>query len=600
MVEARKYTVRPYKPARTDLKDSFKSVPCPKVTIVSRAVDTSNTSNNNATTQPANLEATALGGLDAQVAQLNSKIERYTSSASSYKIKSTHRPRRGAIVLYGPSGTGKSTLLRMIAEIGSWSKVYCINDIIDSTPKDGRDAAIRKTFEDAHRYQPSLIIVDTLDVYAGKVELVNDLQSSGIVSSLCKGLDARDDSRVLVVAAARNLALVDESLRYPGRFEIEIEIPVPGTEARAQILNLAFGSPRDSKDEQLLRLADSTHGYVGSDLRQLLNAAMDQAYWRLQASHSDKRIDALDNLDTEKWTFTEMFTMSDIKAALSQVQPTAMKEIFLDMPRVKWEDIGGQAELKEALREAIEWPLKDGSVMEHKGLFPEKGLLLYGPPGCSKTLVAKAVATEFGLNFIAVKGAEILRMYVGESERAVREVFHKARGAAPSIIFFDEIDALGASPVHSPQSGVQVLTTLLNELDGFEALRGVFVLAATNRPEILDPALLRPGRLESSLYVGLPDEQTRSEIIAIATRKMPLGPDFDDAELAKATEGYSGAELVKICQQAGRAAYREERKTGLEQSITMRHFNSALEKIKKQVKPALIRGYEAWRDGEEV
>ena len=240
--------------------------------------------------------------------------------------------------------------------------------------------------------------------------------------------------------------------------------------------------------------------------------------------------------------------------------------------------------------------------MEERRLRPKKGLLLYGPPGCSKTLVAKAVATEAKLNFIAVKGAELLSMYVGESERAVREVFQKARGAAPSIIFFDEIDAIGASRSKSQQGGLHVLTTLLNELDGIEALRGVFVLAATNQPQILDAALLRPGRLESSLYVGLPDCSTRSEIIAIETRQMCIGPDFDIAYLATAMDGYSGAEVVELCQEAGYAAFEEELESEQVQPqlIAMRHFKGALEKITKQVTPEAVREYKAWRDRERV
>ncbi|KAL8790473.1 MAG: hypothetical protein Q9213_000625 [Squamulea squamosa] len=568
------------------------------ITIAPTDVRTSRASDGDAVQRQANLDATAIGGLDAQVAHLNSVIARYGPSAHLYKFKSTHRPRRGSILLHGPSGTGKSTLLRMIAAIGCWRKVYCIKDIIDSAPKGGRDAAIRKMFADAHQNQPSVIIVDNLDVIAGKSELANDSQPSSLANSLCEGLDARGgDSKVLVVAAARNLAMIDESLRYPGRFEIEIEVPVPGTHARAQILNLAYGSPRDSSDTRVLRLADLTHGYVGSDLRQLLDTIMDQASSRVQASGVDNQQHMIDNRDFEKMSFEEAIMDSDIEAALVRVQPTAMKEIFLDTPRVRWEDIGGQEELKEALREAIEWPLKYRSAMEQRGIRPEKGLLLYGPPGCSKTLVAKAVATEAKLNFIAIKGAEILKMYVGESERAVREVFQKARGAAPSIIFFDEIDSIGASRAQSQHGGPQVLTTLLNELDGIEALRGVFVLAATNRPQLLDSALLRPGRLETSLYVGLPDYQTRSEIVAIETRKMSLGPDYDAAKLAEATDGYSGAEVVKICQQASRAAYREESKIdpGQPQPISMRHFTKALEKVTKQVTPAMVRDYEAWR-----
>lgn len=233
-------------------------------------------------------------------------------------------------------------------------------------------------------------------------------------------------------------------------------------------------------------------------------------------------------------------------------------------------------------------------MMERLGATPRKGLLLYGPPGCSKTLVAKALATETKLNFIAVKGAEILSMYVGESERIVREIFQKARVASPSIIFFDEIDAIGASREQSPQGGVQVLTTLLNELDGIEALKGVFVLAATNRPERLDLALVRPGRLDSSIYVGLPDHGTRLEILAITTRTTALAADVDIGILACKTEGYTGAEIVSICQQAGEASGEEELECGHQQRVCMRHFETALTMIPKQVTPQMIERFEAW------
>lgn len=346
----------------------------PKVTIALEENHTSNGSNDDAAARPANVEAAVLGGLDAQVSQLNSVVANYSPSADLFKAKSKHRQRRGGVILHGPPGTGKSKLLQMVSELALWSKIYHMDDIMDSASKGGKDAAIRQMFEDACRCQPSVIIIDKLDVLARKTEPTYDSQSSSIVTNLCKGLDARDNNRVFVVSAARNLALVDESLRHPGRFEIEIEIPVPGTAARAQILNLAFGSPRDSMDEQLLELADSTHGYVGSDLKQLLDTAMDQVSSRLQASSNNKQHGATDNLNTEDSTFTELFTKNDIETALLQVKPTAMREIFLDTPRVKWADIGGQDELKKALRKAIEWPLKvsdpnhrlEGSVLSSK------------------------------------------------------------------------------------------------------------------------------------------------------------------------------------------------------------------------------------------
>ncbi|KAL8671787.1 MAG: hypothetical protein Q9168_003734 [Polycauliona sp. 1 TL-2023] len=564
------------------INKSDRMVPCryaarPKLTITHDKDHPSAATTDEAAGRPAKIEAAALGGLDTQVARLNSVIAKYGPSADLFKFRPNHRQRRGGVILHGPSGTGKSKLLRMAAELGLWNKVYHMEDTM-------KGAAIRQVFEEAHRCQPSIIIIDDLDYHTPKTESAYDSQSSDIVKSLCKGLDARDNNRVLVLAAARNLALVHESLRHPGRFQTEIDIPVPGTDARAQILSLASGLKKDSKDEQLLWLADSTHGYVGSDLEVLLDTAMNQGSDRLRASNDDKPPKISDHLNSEVLTHASPFTRSDFESALLLVEPTAMKEIFLDIPK------------------AIEWPLKYGLEMEQQGLRPQKGLLLYGPPGCSKTLVAKAVATETKLNFIAVKGAEFLSMYVGESERALRNLFRKARGAAPSILFFDEIDAIGASRAKSPQGGLQVLTTLLNELDGIEALRGVFVLAATNQPHILDPALLRPGRLESSLYVGLPDDQTRSDIVAMQTKGMSLGPDFDAAVLVKATEGHSGAEIVDICRQAGYAALDESlaRGQGPRFVITMKHVSDALERATKQVTPEVVRGYEEWRDRGQV
>ncbi|KAL9027120.1 MAG: hypothetical protein Q9196_004315 [Gyalolechia fulgens] len=544
--------------------------------------------------RPLGVDPSVVGGLDAQLSELNSAMQAYGSSVRRDNLKIDHRLRRGGILLHGSSGTGKSMLLRLVAQAG-WRAVFRIQDTVGGARPGDAEAAIRKIFSDAHRLQPSIVIIDDLDAIAGKKDLANSSQSLNIASSLCQAFDQRGDSQVLVLAATAKIALVSDSLRRPGRFQTEVEIPVPGTDARGEILHLAVGMSRNGRDPQLLQLANRTHGYVGADLVELVQTALDRAIIRVPTLGVRAEQNHHPGNDDKPLGFAEAVINEDIEAALLKIQPTAMREIFLDTPKVKWSQIGGQVEVKKALQKAVEWPLKHHADMARLGLSPKKGLLLYGPPGCSKTLAAKAVATESNLNFIAVKGAEILSMYVGESERAVREIFRKARVASPSIIFFDEIDAIGASREPSSQSGLHVLTTLLNELDGIEALTGVFVLAATNRPEVLDSALLRPGRLDSALYVGLPDYDTRFQIGLIAAETMDMGADFDVASLARKTDGYSGAELVSICQQAGYEALEEQLERGQLQQISKKHFEGALHKVPKRVTPEMIHKYEAFR-----
>ncbi|KAL8800356.1 MAG: hypothetical protein Q9182_005250 [Xanthomendoza sp. 2 TL-2023] len=578
--------------ASTD-RTLYRSVALRKVMIASRAEQPSDLSS----VRPSKITASTVGGLDPQISRLNLAIDLYSPHAASGPLIIGHRPRRGGIIIHGPSGTGKSMLLGIVAGAG-WRKVFSAQDFRDAISDvrpGGRHAALRNIFIDAQINQPSLIVIDNLDEVAGKGGIMDDSLPLNLTSTLCDWFDTSRDNQTLVLAATRDLSLIHGSLRRPGKFEKEIEIPVPGTDARAQILNIAAGSQKDARNEQLMQLADSTHGYVGADLVQLLQVAMDNASFRIQRCEDVERQGISDGQEDWPLTFKDAVTGCDIEAALLEVRPTAMKEIFLETPKIKWSDIGGQAEVKKMLKKAVEWPLKHRSEMERLGLRAKKGLLLYGPPGCSKTLVAKAVATEAQFNFIAVKGAEILNMYVGESERALREVFRKAQAASPCVLFFDEIDAIGASRGHSSQGGLHVLTTLLNELDGIELLRGVFVLAATNRPEILDPALLRPGRLDSTLYVGLPDYQTRLEIITLETRKMDLGLDFDATQVACQTEEYTGAEVVMVCQQAADTALEEQLESGISQVVAMKHVEIALEKVAKGVSKAMIHRYQSWR-----
>ncbi|KAL8951445.1 MAG: hypothetical protein Q9222_002585 [Ikaeria aurantiellina] len=537
---------------------------------------------------PFPLDTTAIAGLDDQISDLNSRIAAFSGDA--HQRHRLHEPWSGGIILHGQSGTGKSMLLRMVSEAG-WQKVLKVGS---SVIEKGSEA-IRKIFTDACDHQPSVIIFDDLDVIAGKPKPNYQPRSFDVASILCEELDKVWGSRVLVLAAARNLAFVDATLRCPDRFDEEIAIPVPDVGTRTEILNLALGMSKSTRDRTIMQVAERTHGYVGADLKRVLQVAMNRASSRDKGLDKDgKKIYDPEHPNPEPMSLSQIVADEDIEAALRKVRPTAMKEFSFDVPHVKWSDIGGQAEVKAALEKAIQWPIKHPEDMKSSGLRPKKGLLLYGPPGCSKTLAAKAVATEAGINFIAVKGAEFYSQYVGESERALRDIFQKARAASPSIIFFDEIDAIGSARTGSPQSGVSVLTTLLNLMDGIEALKGVFILAATNRPDVLDPALLRPGRLESALHVGPPDQQARTEIIDIETRKMPLSPDIDAARLAAESDGHSGAEVVSICQEAGYLAFGEHLKTGKPMLITQEHFRIALNKTPKRITADMFKIYEAW------
>jgi len=301
-------------------------------------------------------------------------------------------------------------------------------------------------------------------------------------------------------------------------------------------------------------------------------------------------------------------TMEDFEKAFLEIRPTAMREIFLETPKVSWSEIGGSEEVKQVLNEVIEWPLKQRENMEDLCMPAQKGILLYGPPGCSKTLTAKAVATSSGLNFIAVKGAELLSMYVGESERAVREVFRKARAAAPAIIFFDEIDSIASERDSQGSKGLNVLTTLLNEMDGIESLKGVLVLAATNKPESLDSALLRPGRFDNMLYIGPPNESARREILKIRTENVPLATNISINEIAKQTEGFSGAEMVGLCTEAAKETMRRRLMLNGENAtvtddrrrMSKADFDTALSRAVRRLSPEMIEGYQHWRDGLRV
>ncbi|OJD14382.1 hypothetical protein AJ78_05257 [Emergomyces pasteurianus Ep9510] len=545
------------------------------------------------------VSSSGLGGLDQQLMQINERLRDFTTQDHNVTMPSFYRS-SGGILIYGPKGTGKSTLLSKIGGAG-WKRVFIVNSSVLNRGRGDGEVVLRKIFTEALQSQPSLIAIDQLDFLAPK-NRINDFSMS---STLCEALDTLQDTKVLVVACTRHPNDVDDSLRTPHRFGVEIELPVPTAKGREEILVSIRGTSTVPDDNQLVTLAERTHGYVGADLFSLLQLSCRKAHTRRILQLEQKKPNFGENYTSEQDLFSEngvpeedMLQINDIdlSLALQETRPTAMREVFLETPKVRWSDIGGLHEVKERLRKAVERPLKFPDRMKRLNISGKKGILLYGPPGCSKTLIVKALATEAGLNFLAVKGAEILSMYVGESERALREIFRKARSASPSIIFFDEIDAIASRRGGVPSQGINVLTTLLNEMDGIEELKNVLVVAATNKPEVLDPALMRPGRLDNILYIGPPDLQARKEILNIWFSKSEVDDNVDIDVLAEMTDGYSGAEMVSICETAADIALDEEEETGQQHRIKWKHFESALNQVPKQISETVIQAYKRWRD----
>ncbi|CAK41801.1 uncharacterized protein An14g00020 [Aspergillus niger] len=523
---------------------------------------------------------TGLGGMDRQIESINESLADFNPCLVNLVMPSFYEHSRG-ILLYGPKGTAFG------------------RNIGDAESK------LRNVFQEAMRCQPSAILIDQVEFIAPRR---TSLDSQSLASVLCECIDATKNAFILIVAATRHPNDVDDALRTPHRLATEIELHIPTAHDRAQILRAICGGPSPALSDTLIdMIAEKTHGYVGADLFALLQLISRKARQRQMSEFelrvSDERTpsdNAVEGPITQEPGTAIHIKDVDVLSALQETRPTAMREVFLETPKVRWSDIGGQHEIKRRLQKAVERPLKHPERMRRLNLTSKKGVLLYGPPGCSKTLTVKALATEAGLNFLAVKGAEILSMYVGESERALREIFRKARSARPSIIFFDEIDAIASKRGTSSQGGVNVLTTLLNEMDGIEELKSVLVIAATNKPEVIDPALMRPGRLDNILYIGPPDYEARKEILDIWFRKSVINPEVEVDVLAMKTDGYSGAEIVSICETAGDAALDAEEETGQAQDIRWEHFEYALKQVKRQITAAVVEAYEQWGDSVDI
>ncbi|MDQ6723050.1 MAG: CDC48 family AAA ATPase [Thermoproteota archaeon] len=535
-----------------------------------------------------------IGGLGDAVSRVREMIELPLRHPELFKRLGVEAPK--GVLLHGPPGTGKTLLAKAVANETN-STFYTIGGPEIMSKYHGEsEERLRNVFEQAEKNAPSIIFIDEIDSIAPKREDVTGETERRIVAQLLSIMDGmKSRGKVVVIAATNRVDAIDPALRRPGRFDREIEIGVPNRDGRLEVLQIhTRGMPLD-KDVNLEKLADSSHGFVGADLQALAREAAMRALRRVlpELNLSSESIP----LDTLRKIIVKM---QDFKDVIKEMEPSAMREVFVEVPDIKWDDIGGLSTIKQELQEAVEWPLKYSGVFTFADATPPKGILLYGPPGTGKTLMAKAAANESEANFISIKGPELLSKWVGESEKGVREIFRKARQSSPCIIFFDEMDAI--APTRGGSHGdshvtERVISQFLTELDGLEILTNVVVIGATNRPDIIDPALLRPGRFDRILYASPPDRDSRLQILKIHTKKKPLADDVNIEELADKTDGYTGADIASLSSAAVMLALREHiskypnpkdaEKHTQELKINMNHFIEAMIKIRPLSKQEL-------------
>ncbi|KAJ3080417.1 AAA ATPase cdc48, partial [Rhizoclosmatium hyalinum] len=555
-----------------------------------------------------------IGGVRKQIAQIRELVElplRHPQLFKSIGIK----PPRG-ILMYGPPGTGKTLIARAVAnETGAFFFLINGPEIMSKMAGES-ESNLRKAFEEAEKNSPSIIFIDEVDSIAPKREKTNGEVERRVVSqllTLMDGIKAR--SNVVVMAATNRPNSIDPALRRFGRFDREIDIGIPDPTGRLEILRIHTKNMKLGDDVDLEQIASETHGYVGSDLASLCSeAAMQQIREKMDLIDLDE-----DTIEAEVLDSLAV-SMENFRFAMGVSNPSALRETIVEVPNVSWDDVGGLEKVKQELQETVQYPVEHPEKFLKFGMNPSKGVLFYGPPGCGKTLLAKAIANECQANFISIKGPELLTMWFGESEANVRDVFDKARSASPCVMFFDELDSIakarGNSSGDGGGSGDRVLNQMLTEMDGMNAKKNVFVIGATNRPDQIDPALLRPGRLDQLIYIPLPDEHSRYQVLKSALRKSPVSSDVNLEFMAKSTHGFSGADLTEICQRACKLAIRESidkeirkersRKEAAERGeelmddddedpvpeITKAHFEEAMKFARRSVSDNDIRKYE--------
>jgi transitional endoplasmic reticulum ATPase len=525
-----------------------------------------------------------IGGLGPEIKKIREMIELPMKHPELFERLGVEAPK--GVLLHGPPGTGKTLLAKALAsETNSHFQTLSGPEIMSKYYGES-EQKLREIFKEAEEEAPSIIFIDEIDSIAPKREEVTGEVERRIVAQLLAVMDGLESrGKVVVIGATNRPDALDQALRRPGRFDREIEIGVPNRESRLEILQIhARGMPL-AEDVDLEKLADITHGFVGADIAALAREAGMRALRRI-VPELDLDVESIPVEILNKI----MVVNEDFVDALRELEPSAMREVLVESPNVHWDDIGGLKDVKQELMESVEWPLAYAKLFSHMAAIPPKGIMLYGPPGTGKTLMAKAVATESQANFISIKGPEFLSKWVGESERAVRDIFRKARQAAPTVLFFDEMDSIapargsGSSDSHVTE---RMISQILSEMDGLESLHNVVVIAATNRPDIIDPALLRPGRFDRMIEIGMPDQEARLDILKIHTENRPIAEDVDLVSISKRTDGYSGADLAAVCNEAVMLAIREYVLAGKPQEdeeiakykIEGKHFEEALKKV---------------------